>query len=122
MGKSSSAPVSPPTHGTVYVAKNYPTWQATVLDTLRQMYNGDPKTIVDNKEVSVQLGKVPDLKKYMKKVMPFVAFTKEKVVSNGLSALDTSLPWCPPWVWRILTWLYPRPWETRERSVGQVLP
>ena len=57
------------------------------------MYNGDPKTVVDNKEVSVQLGKVPDLKKYMKKVMPFVAFTKEKVVSNGLSALDTSLPW-----------------------------
>ena len=92
-GGKPAAPVAPPTHGTVYVAKNYPAWQATVLDTLRQMYKGDSKTVVDNKEVSVQLGKVPELKKYMKKVMPFVAFTKEKVASSGLSVLDTSLPW-----------------------------
>jgi len=92
-GGKTAAPVAPPTHGTVYVAKSYPAWQAIILDTLKQMYKGDPKTTVDNKEVSVQLGKNPDLKKYMKKVMPFVAFTKEKVATNGLSALDTSLPW-----------------------------
>ena len=85
--------MAPPTHGIVYVAKSYPAWQATILDTLKEMYKGDPKTPVENKEVSVKLGKNPDLKKYMKKVMPFVAFTKEKVTNNGLSALDTSLPW-----------------------------
>ena len=92
-GGKAAPPSAPPTHGTIYVAKNYPAWQATVLDTLRQAYKGDPKTVVDNKEISVQLGKNPDLKKYMKKLMPFVAFTKEKVSTNGLSVLDTSLPW-----------------------------
>jgi len=92
-GGKSAAPPPPPTHATVYVAKNYPAWQATILDILRQMYKGDADTVVDNKEVSVQLGKNADLKKYMKKAMPFVQFTKEKVKSSGLSALDTCLPW-----------------------------
>merc|ERR1719445_1562916 len=93
-GKGPAVPSSPPTHGTVYVAKSYPAWQEAVLDTLRQMYGGDVATPVDNKTVSVQLGKNPDLKKYMKKLMPFVAFMKEKVSSSGsLNVLDTSLPW-----------------------------
>ena len=35
-GKGKEAvPASPPTHCTAYVAKSYPAWQATVLDTLR---------------------------------------------------------------------------------------
>ena len=35
-GKGKEAvPTSPPTHCTAYVAKSYPAWQATVLDTLR---------------------------------------------------------------------------------------
>ena len=37
-GKGPAVPSSPPTHGTVYVAKSYPAWQATVLETLKQMY------------------------------------------------------------------------------------
>jgi len=87
------APATPPTHATVYVAKCYPAWQCVVLDTLREMFNGNKDNVVDNKTVSVELGKKPEVKKFMKKVMPFVAFTKEKVVTSGLSALDTSLPW-----------------------------
>jgi len=85
-----AGPVEPPTHATVYVARTYPPWQCVVLDTLREMYSKGP---VDNKEVSVALGKREEVKKFMKKVMPFVAFTKEKVATNGMSALDTSLPW-----------------------------
>jgi hypothetical protein len=49
--------------------------------------------VPDNKAVSVELGKKAELKKVMKRVMPFVAFVKEKVAASGLSALDTSLPW-----------------------------
>jgi leucyl-tRNA synthetase len=85
-----AGPVEPPTHATVYVARTYPPWQCVVLDTLREMYSKGP---VDNKEVSVALGKKDEVKKFMKKVMPFVAFTKEKVAAHGMSALDTSLPW-----------------------------
>jgi len=86
-------PAIPPTHATVYVAKCYPAWQCAVLDTLRDMYKGDKETTVDNKTVSVEMGKKQEVKKFMKKVMPFVAFMKEKVATSGLSVLDTSLPW-----------------------------
>ena len=77
----------------MYVAKCYPAWQCVVLDTLREMFKGNKDTLVDNKAVSVEMAKKPEVKKFMKKVMPFVAFTKEKVLTSGLSALDTSLPW-----------------------------
>ena len=57
------------------------------------MYGGDAASPPDNKMVSQELAKKPELKKFMKKTMPFVAFMKDKVVTKGLSALDTSLPW-----------------------------
>eukprot|EP00088_Acartia_fossae_P002624 TRINITY_DN1108_c1_g1_i3.p1 TRINITY_DN1108_c1_g1~~TRINITY_DN1108_c1_g1_i3.p1 ORF type:complete len:1178 (+),score=353.43 TRINITY_DN1108_c1_g1_i3:49-3582(+) len=82
--------VEAPTHCTVYVAKSYPAWQCTVLDTMRDMHN---KGVTDKKALSVEMGKKAELKKYMKRVMPFVAFMQDKVESAGVSALDTSLPW-----------------------------
>jgi len=91
-GKS-GGPVSIPTHCTAYVAKSYPAWQCCVLDTLKAMYGGNLESPPDNKAVSQELAKKPELKKFMKKTMPFVAFMKEKVSNKGLSALDTSLPW-----------------------------
>ena len=90
--KKGQAPAAPkkPTHATLYVAKTYPPWQCTVLSTLKRMYEAgtDPP---DNKAVSQELGKMADLKKFMKKVMPFVAFTKERIANQGMSALDLSL-------------------------------
>jgi len=82
--------IETPTHCTVYVAKSYPAWQCTVLDTMREMHT---KNITDKKALSVEMGKKADLKKYMKRVMPFVAFMQDRVDSVGVSALDTSLPW-----------------------------
>ena len=45
----------------------------------------------DNKEISVVLSSKPELKKYMKRVMPFVQATRDKVNSTGLSALRLTL-------------------------------
>jgi len=90
-GGSVSVAPSPPSHATAYIAKSYPGWQCCVLDTMRVMYSQGG--IPDNKAISQEMGKKQELKKVMKKVMPFVAFMKERVDSVGLSALDTSLPW-----------------------------
>ena len=81
-------PPKKPTHATIYVAKTYPPWQCTVLSTLKRMYESSNASVVpDNKIISQELGKIPDLKKWMKKVMPFVAFTKERIAQVGMSAL-----------------------------------
>lgn len=45
----------------------------------------------DNKELSVALSARPELKKYMKRVMPFVQAVRDKVVTSGLSALNLTL-------------------------------
>ena len=41
--------------------------------------------------MSQKLAQKPELKKFMKKVMPFVAWTKERVAQQGLSVLDLTL-------------------------------
>lgn len=92
--KKGNAPARPerPTHATVYVAKTYPPWQCTVLSTLKDMYGQAGKgSVPDNKLVSQELARKPELKKYMKKVMPFVAFTKERIANQGMSALHLTL-------------------------------
>jgi len=82
-----------PTHATLYVAKTYPPWQCTVLSALKEMYDqaGSNGAQPDNKVLSQKLSAMPELKKWMKKVMPFVAWAKERVAEQGLSALDLSL-------------------------------
>eukprot|EP00095_Tigriopus_kingsejongensis_P005736 maker-scaffold28_size608977-snap-gene-1.13 protein:Tk05736 transcript:maker-scaffold28_size608977-snap-gene-1.13-mRNA-1 annotation:"hypothetical protein BRAFLDRAFT_63907" len=91
-GAKPSPPPEKPTHATVFIAKTYPTWQCTVLSTLKEMYaQSKDGSSPDNKVVSQALGKKEELKKWMKKIMPFVAFTKERVAEHGLKALDLTL-------------------------------
>ncbi|KAH7976595.1 leucine--tRNA ligase, cytoplasmic [Rhipicephalus sanguineus] len=75
---------------TIWVAKTFPPWQLTILTTLKQLlqkHNGLP----DNKVVSAELKDKPELKKHMKKVMPFAQAVREKVEKLGIGALNVTL-------------------------------
>lgn len=45
----------------------------------------------DNKALSVEFGSKLELKKYMKKVMPFVQMAKEKVTQKGIQAISLTM-------------------------------
>ncbi|KAL1506028.1 hypothetical protein ABEB36_005464 [Hypothenemus hampei] len=75
---------------TVWVAKSFPSWQSCILTVLKEhvIKNG---CLPDNKTLSAEFAKKDELKKYMKRVMPFVQATREKVDQLGLKALALTL-------------------------------
>jgi len=77
-----AAPVTKPTQGTIWVAKEYPPWQATILAHLSKEYvNGN---VPENKKLASDFAKLPELKKYQKKIMPFVQMVKERIGVIGV--------------------------------------
>ncbi|XP_062608750.1 leucine--tRNA ligase, cytoplasmic-like [Saccostrea cucullata] len=74
-------------HGTIWIAKTYPPWQNTVLSTLKTLYEQN-KGFPDMKVIANAFKDKPELKKYMKKLMPFVQLAKENVEKNGIKALN----------------------------------
>ncbi len=60
-GGAAPAAVEAPTHCTVYVAKSYPAWQCTILDTMREMHK---QGVTDKKAISVEMGKLLNMLNY----------------------------------------------------------
>jgi len=84
---ATKGPVKPPTHATVWIAKTYPNWQLIILTVLRESFQKNG-FMPENKALSVEFAAKPELKKYMKKVMPFVQMAKDKVEKHGIHAID----------------------------------
>ncbi|XP_011877441.1 PREDICTED: leucine--tRNA ligase, cytoplasmic isoform X2 [Vollenhovia emeryi] len=90
-GKNDLADTERPRQGIIWVAKTYPPWQSIILTTMREMYSKNGNKLPDNKELSTAFAGKAELKKYMKRTMPFVQFVKEKMETAGLSALNLTL-------------------------------
>ncbi|XP_026090061.1 leucine--tRNA ligase, cytoplasmic-like [Carassius auratus] len=89
--KGDNKPPAKPTHCTIYVAKTYPPWQHSALSLLGKHYKSNNGALPDNKVIAMELGAMPELKKYMKRVMPFVAMIKDNLEKKGPRVLDLEL-------------------------------
>lgn len=83
--------IEKPNAATIWIAKTFPRWQSIVLTTMKELYNKNGGKLPDNKVISTELGSENELKKYMKKVMPFVQATREKIDSIGAKAFQLTL-------------------------------
>lgn len=86
--KGPPVPTKPPTHAIVYIAKSYPPWQDAVLKCLKKMHEENNNSFPENKVIVSELKTVDVVKKFMKKVMPFVQHIKEKVTADGIRGMD----------------------------------
>jgi len=91
-GDSNPEPAKKPTQATVFVAKEYPPWQKTVLVTLKNLYENNNGVFPENKEIMSLMKSEDSVKKYMKKLMPFVSYVKDQVAKEGVKALDLQVP------------------------------
>ena len=114
-----SGTIEKPTHAFIWVAKSLPPWQSTVVTCLKELHQVSiamesigcrnfffliivinfvfctfykkSGVLPENKLVAAELNSKPELKKYGKKLMPFVQATREKVEKIGFAAYNLTL-------------------------------
>lgn len=77
---------------TIYVARTFPVWQATISEALHELYIEHCGSMPENKIIASKLSKIESLKRYMKKAMPFAEMRKQLIVKQGESAFDQTAP------------------------------
>ncbi|XP_046853769.1 leucine--tRNA ligase, cytoplasmic-like [Xenia sp. Carnegie-2017] len=90
-GKKNATPAVQPTKGIIYIADSFPSWQELTLKKLKEMYEINGGSFPDNREIVKAMKDIPEVQNYMKKLMPFIQNYKNKVESEGIEALDTTL-------------------------------
>ncbi len=92
-GKSRTQSSLSPTHATVFVARSYPFWQTFVINELKQLFLLNNHSVPDNKQLAIHFkDRIEIDRKYQKKLMPFVIYSKELLEKSGdISSLDRHL-------------------------------
>jgi leucyl-tRNA synthetase len=92
-GSKTTQPPLTPTHATIFVAQSYPSWQTFVINELKQLFLANNHSLPDSKQLAIHFKDRSEIdKKYQKKLMPFVIYSKDLLEKNGdVSSLDRHL-------------------------------
>jgi leucyl-tRNA synthetase len=82
-----------PIHATIFVALSYPSWQTFVINELKRLFTGNNHSLPESKILAGHFKDRSEIdKKYQKKLMPFVVYSKGLVEKQGdINALDRHL-------------------------------
>ncbi|XP_045492233.1 leucine--tRNA ligase, cytoplasmic isoform X1 [Colias croceus] len=83
-------PEPKPNKAVIWVAKEYPKWQHTIITTMKEL-NG-PSGLPDNKVISSKLSQITSLQRYMKRAMPFAQTVRDAYERIGTDAFSLALP------------------------------
>jgi leucyl-tRNA synthetase len=92
-GPKTTQPPLAPTHATIFVARSYPSWQTFVINELKQLFLSNNHSLPDSKNLASHFKDRSEIdKKYQKKLMPFVIYSKGLLEKDGdVNALDRHL-------------------------------